>query len=431
MAERWRTGDVVLAGEERFARTLVQQGLLHPQFPPHVDLDDVDVVVPVRDDVASLRQLLWSLRALHVTVVDDGSTSPQLVAECAQHRGAALIRLDENVGPAGARNAGIAATSRPFIWFIDVDVVLDAAPDVGGRLRATLDDPLVAAVAPRIRGGVGSSRRDSFERAFSPLDLGPHKSLVIPGAAVGYVPSACLLVRRDALGDGFDATLRTGEDVDLVWRLHDRGWLVRYDADVVATHRARGDWRHWWNQRVSYGASSGELARRHGLRLAPVRVDPWTLVAWASLLNGQPALATRVHRAVRRQLGVVLGPSVERPEQLASEVVTKSMLRAGLPLARSIVRTYGVVVLATAFHPRLRRRALVLFAVGTGARWRSSRLRVADIPLAVADDLAYGLGVVQGAWRAKTIKNLTPHITKSSVRLKDVLALSRRTSPLD
>ena len=45
---------------------------------------------------------------------------------------------------------------------------------------------------------------------------------------VSYVPTAALLVRRAALdsvtpggGAVFDPALRYGEDVDLVWRLHD------------------------------------------------------------------------------------------------------------------------------------------------------------------------------------------------------------------
>jgi hypothetical protein len=46
------------------------------------------------------------------------------------------------------------------------------------------------------------------------------------------------------------------------------------------------------------------------------------------------------------------------------------------------------------------------------------------VPLGVADDLAYGVGVAQGAWRAKTLRTLTPHVTKSSLRLSDVLGLS-------
>ena len=422
VAERWRGGGQVRAGEERFARTLVQQGLLHPVAHPGIDVHDVDVVIPVHDDVAALRILLAALDGLHVTVVDDASLEPAIVEASAREFGTDLVRLDENVGPAGARNAGVDATSRPLIWFLDADISLDNAHDVLHRLAGQLTDPLVSASAPRIRGGAGRSARDRFERNFSPLDMGARGGLVVPGGTVAYVPSACLLVRRHAFGEGFDATLRTGEDVDLLWRLHDRGWLVRYDAEVVVTHPARSSWRSWWRQRAGYGRSAGELARRHGPRLAPVRADPWTLLAWIGVLVGRPAIGARIVRVARDHLATQVAEHADQPSEVANAIVARGMLRAGLPLARATVRTFGGVVLLAALHPRLRRRALVLFGVGTLARWRSAKVRPTDVALAVADDLAYGLGVAHGAWRARSLAAVRPHLTASSVTWRDVVA---------
>lgn len=426
VAESWRDGGVVRAGEERFARTLVQQGLLHPRFARAVDVDDVDVIMPVRDDVASLRRLLTEFDGFHVTVVDDGSTHPMLIDECAEQFGVELVRLDQNRGPGEARNAGVRATNRPLVWFVDVDVTIDNPRDVLHRLAPQFDDPLLGAIAPRVCGGAGSTSRDRFEQRFSPLDMGPRSALVLPGGAVGYVPSACLMVRRSALGDGFDATLRVGEDVDLVWRLHDQGWLVRYVAEVIVTHRARGTWRHWWRQRVSYGESSSELAVRHGTRLAPIRTDAWTLVAWSSLLTRSPMIGWRIARLVRTTLAQRLEPTSDRPDEVANSIVRASLGRAGGPLARSVVRTYGPLVLVAALHPSGRRRLLALFALGSAWRWRHARVHLNDIPLALADDAAYGLGVWRGAWRAKSLRPLTPHLSKSSIGWRDVVGIAAR-----
>jgi mycofactocin system glycosyltransferase len=425
VAERWQDGGTVRSGEERFARTLIQQGLLHPIFPTRHDVDDIDVVVPVRDDVASLRELLGQLHGLHVTVVDDGSLNPLAIAECARRFDVALIRLEVNRGPGGARNAGVAGTERPLVCFLDVDVALDDARDVLERLGAHFQDPLVGACAPRIRGGAGSSTRDRFERRFSPLDMGGHDGLVVPGGPIAYVPSACLLVRRSAVGAGFDDRMRTGEDVDLVWRLHDQGWLVRYVASVVVTHRARGTWRRWWSQRVDYGVSSSELAARHGERMAPVRSDVWTLVAWSSVLLGKPMIGARIVRVTREHLRVRLSDQSDDVREATDKVVGRAMIGAGGPLARAIVRTFGLGLVACALHPRLRRRALLVFAIGTAWRWRHERLHLRDLPLAVADDAAYGVGVAKGAWRTRSWAALTPRISKSSVRVRDVLGLSR------
>jgi mycofactocin system glycosyltransferase len=423
VAERWVNGGEVGAGEGRFARTLVQQGLLHPIFPSLVSIDDVDVIIPVHGDVSSLRQLLAMLTDLHVTVVDDGSPDQLSVAKCAKEFNVNLVRLDENRGPGAARNAGARATSRPLLWFLDVDVVVDNALDVLSRLQAHFADPLEGAVAPRIRGAAGPSRRDQFEQRFGPLDVGGQSGLVVPNGAVNYVPSACLLVRRASFAAGFDESLRVGEDVDFVWRLHDEGWLVRFVADVVVLHRSRPSWRAWWQQRVRYGQSSNELAKRHGDRLAPLRVDSWTLLAWTSALVGKPLMGIRIVDAARDQLRERFLPTTDNADKVAVELVGRGMIRAGGPLARAVVRQFGLVVLALALHPKLRRQALLLFAVGTAWRWRSTRVHPRDVPIAIVDDAAYGVGLLSGAVKSRTFKALTPHITKSTLGLRTVLGL--------
>jgi mycofactocin system glycosyltransferase len=414
VAGRWQHGGVVQAGEERFARTLVQQGLVHPHFTGAFNSDEIDVIVPVFDDVSSLRVLLGQLEGFHVTVVDDDSSNASDVAMCAEEFGATLLRLDRNEGPARARNVAAAASTRKFLWFVDADVSMPKATDIARRLQVAFADPLVAVLAPRVRGTEGPSIRDRFEQHFSPLDMGERGGLVVPGGPIGFVPSACLMVRRAAFGEGFDETLRVGEDVDFVWRLFDRGWLVRYDAQVVVTHRARATWREWWFQRQRYGASSGELAKRHGKRLAPLRADPWTLLAWISVLVGQPAWGARIVRSARNHARDKFFASADEPNRVANEVVVRNMVRAGGPLARALARTFGVMLLVAALHPRLRTRALSAFALGTAWRWRHHRIYVTNLPLGIADDLAYGVGVMQGAWRVKSLRALTPAITKYS-----------------
>jgi mycofactocin system glycosyltransferase len=425
VAQRWKSGDVVRLGEQAFARTLIRQGFLHPVYTGDFGLEDVDVVIPVHNDVESLAQLLAQLSGLHVTVVDDASTVPALVRECAREFGATLVRLDENLGAAGARNAGADATTRPFVCFVDDDVLLSNARGVLSSLRAQFQYGELGACAPRVLGAEGSGIRERFEQRFGPLDMGPREAIVVPGGPVNYVPSACLMVRREAFGVGFDEDLRLGEDVDFIWRLHDRDWLVRYLANVEVSHRARRTWRRWWIQRVRYGGSSSELARRHHDRLAPVRADAWNAVAWLSVLIGKPALALRIARVTRDRLTATLSDQADDPRALANAIVTRTMVRTGAPLSRAIVRTYGLVLLVAALHPRLRRPALTLFALGTAWRWRHQRLHVGDVPLALADDAAYGVGVFQGAWREKSLVALTPRITKSSITLGDVLGIAQ------
>jgi len=425
VVQRWHGGGDVAVGEERLARTLVQQGLLHPIFASDDTTEDIDVIVPVRDDAVHLDSLLATLCDFHVTVVDDASLDAAALRECCARHRVDLVRLEENLGPAGARNAGVHATSRPLLWFIDADVTISDAAWVAARLRSAMNDPLVAASAPRITGPAGTTARERFEHRFSPLDMGATSALVVPRGVVAYVPSACLLVRRHALGDGFDETLHVGEDVDLVWRLHDQGWLVRYDAQVVVSHAARPTWHRWFAQRIGYGVSSSHLALRHGNRLAPLRADGWTLVAWCATFAGKPLVGARIARVAQRRLRERLEETTDDADQVANELVGRGMIGAGGPLARAIVRNFGAVVLVAALHPRLRRRALVLYCVGTAWRFRSQRPRPADLPLAVADDLAYGVGVLRGAVLTRSLGALTPHVTNSTLGLREVLGLRR------
>jgi mycofactocin system glycosyltransferase len=365
------------------------------------------------------------LAGYRVVVVDDGSRDSDAVDRCANEHGASVQRITTNQGPGHARNVGASATTRKYLWFVDVDVSIHDADRVARHLQSAFNDPLVAAVAPRVCGVDGPSLREHFEYHFGPLDMGTKSSLVVPGATLAYVPSACLMVRRDAYGDGFDTSLRVGEDVDFVWRLHDRGWLVRYDATVEVAHPTRSSWREWWQQRSAYGASSAELAKRHGKRLAPLRADAWTFVAWTSVLMGRPALGARIVGGARRHAREKFFQSEQNPNEAADQVVVRNMVRAGGPMARATVRTFGVVLLLCALHPRLRTRALTLFLVGSAWRWRHEQFHPTDVPFALADDLAYGTGVLRGAMRTRSWLSLTPDITKSSVALREIMGLPK------
>ncbi len=159
IVERWRAGGPVRAGEERFARTLVQQGFIHPQFDSPLSRDDIDVIVPVGGDVAALSSLLIQLAGYRVVVVDDGSRDSVAVERCAKEHGASVLRITTNHGPGHARNVGASVTTGKYLWFIDVDVSLDDADRVARHLEGAFNDPLVAAAAPRVRGADGPSLR--------------------------------------------------------------------------------------------------------------------------------------------------------------------------------------------------------------------------------------------------------------------------------
>lgn len=120
------------AATARLARRLLDGNLADPvlddpHHPIEIALADLTVVVPVRDRAAQLDRCLRALTPLQVIVVDDASEQHHLIAEVARRHGASLLVLITNLGPAGARNAGLRRVRTPLVAFVDSDVTVDAA----------------------------------------------------------------------------------------------------------------------------------------------------------------------------------------------------------------------------------------------------------------------------------------------------------------
>ena len=126
------------------------------------------------------------------------------------------------------------------------------------------------------------------------LDLGDEQSLVRPGSTVSWLPTACLVVRRDSVGDGFDESLRVAEDVDFVWRLVAAGGRVRYDANFEVRHDSRGTLTAWLGRKVYYGTGGALLAQRHGDLIAPAVMSP--VFAVATVATAGPTTLVRPGR---------------------------------------------------------------------------------------------------------------------------------------
>jgi mycofactocin system glycosyltransferase len=267
------------------ARRLLDGNLADPMTGPPAAAAELTVVIPVRDRADQLDQCLAALAGLACIVVDDASLAPDAVAAVAAAHGATLIALETNVGPAGARNAGLRQVTTPYVAFVDSDVTVSAR--TLQALAGHFADPAVALVAPQVQGISRSARPPWFERydaAASSLALGRRPCSVRPGAAVGWLPAACLVGRVAALDDGFAPDLRVGEDVDLVWRLVADGRVVRYDPAYEARHDARTTVWGWLARKVVYGSGGAELGARHGSAIAPAVLSPQMAAAAAAVL---------------------------------------------------------------------------------------------------------------------------------------------------
>lgn len=415
--------------EGRLARRLLDAGVAHPR-PPRVPVTPpVTVVVPVRDLSEELGRLLAALCAApredvpaETIVVDDASNAPDAVAAVVARYGARLVRRSVCGGPAAARNTGLAAVpDAELVAFLDSDCV----PSSGwlSALAAHFADPEVGAVAPRIRPlGTESSMLAEYAAARSPLDLDHRAARVRPGSRVAYVPTATLLVRRAALGDAaFDESLRFGEDVDAIWRMIDAGWTVRYDPSVWVAHDEPATWGTYLRRRFRYGTSGGPLGHRHGDRLAPVVLRPWSAAVAGLLLAGRPGSAaaatavsatwfTRALRDTGMPTSVAARLTI-RPVGATLVGMGRALTQLGLPLA----------VIATTTLPGHRTRRLLvlggLIAAPALRDWVLTRPRLDPVRwtlASVVDDMSYGAGVWWGAVRSRTLAPLLPRFVRDA-----------------
>jgi mycofactocin glycosyltransferase len=431
MIERGAPVAVGTRGAARLIDRLVELGIVHPhpeaaeRFASGVadgvpvtggsGESGVTIVTPWRraspDDVPPARP--WPCTTI---LVDDASEPPARPID-----GVELVRLDLNVGPGGARNAGLDRVDTPFVAFVDADVDIEFE-----QIRSLLpwfDDPRVALVAPRIRAGApgpidtpgrsGAMRHllARFEQVRSPLDLGGEPARVAPTTRVSYVPSAVIVCRTEAIRsiEGFDPSLRWGEDVDLVWRLHEAGWRCRYEPTVVAHHRTRGSLGAWVAQRFRYGTSAAPLAERHPGALAPVRMSGWSAATWAPAAAGCPLIGATIG----------IGTAVALVRKLRQVPAAESFrlaglgnLHAGRLIAATLTRSWWPIgaLLAVASR-RARRVVLLAVIVPIVLDRRADRPDLDPVRYAalhLLDDLSYGAGVWAGAWHRRSPAALLP-----------------------
>ena len=422
------------------------------------------MVIPARDRAGPLDRCLAALgRSYPVVVVDDGSRMAGEIADLCRRHGATLIRRPRSGGPGPARNDGLAQVSTGLVAFVDSDC--EAGPEWITSLAAHFADPLVAAVAPRVRPITGPGSAGRYLAARAPLDMGPQEGRVLPLTRLSYVPTAALLVRRSALaaaapgaglpradlatadlasadlasadlasadlagadrpdavppGAGpFDAGLRYGEDVDLVWRLAEAGWRVRYDPAASVSHAEPGNWTRVLGRRFRYGCSAAPLARRHPGQVPPLVLQAWPAVAVAALLGRRPVAALAAYGAGTGQLIRLLhGWNV--PPRGVLRPMADSVLQTWLGAGRWTIQYALPVAAASLARPggrtartRLGRRLAVasLLAGPPLAEWRRIRpsLPAASFSLAyLADEAAYGAGVYRSVLTEKLLSPLLP-----------------------
>jgi len=208
-------------------------------------MPSVSIVVPVFNGGPDLPKCLAAIAAssypvTECIVVDDASTDGR-TGQVAELHGARVIHLQEQQGPAAARNRGVGEAVGDLVFFVDSDVLVH--PDtleIG--VHALESNPQTAAVFGSYDDKPG---HDSFLSQYR--NLFHHWVHQNGHSDASTFWSGCGLIRREIFLEmgGFKTSYQRPsiEDIELGSRLCRSGHRIRLEKNMLCTHLKQ--WTFW------------------------------------------------------------------------------------------------------------------------------------------------------------------------------------------
>lgn len=196
-------------------------------------LPSVSVIAPAYRNAESLSVFLGSLakccrrEKFELIVIDDGSSGGSLARISAGHPRARFVRLPQNLGPSGSRNAGARAASGDIFVFVDSDskVTSNIVRLAQMSLSDSRYDAVIGAPEPwAANPGIFSDFWALVKAECLPADT--EGGSFYP--AIGAIRKS--VFRR--LG-GFKESLRSLEDFEFSDRLKKYGYRVRFERRMT------------------------------------------------------------------------------------------------------------------------------------------------------------------------------------------------------
>jgi O-antigen biosynthesis protein len=148
-----------------------------------------------------------------------------------------------------------------------------------------------------------------------------------------HVPGCNMAFWREALVNlgGFDPIFETaGDDVDVCWRLLDRGWEIGFHPAAVVWHHRRASARAYLRQQRAYGRSEALVEARHPERFTGLGTARWlgTIYTPSGPRGGRP-------RIYRGPFGASPFQSVYRRKSHGADIANQLGVPVGVALALS------------------------------------------------------------------------------------------------
>lgn len=232
--------------------------------PPRDIIPTVSFVIPVYNDKTNIARCLRSIRELRVSghtyeviILDNGSTDgTQQVLEQLGFP----FEIIEHLHVSALRNRGAWKAKGDLLAFVDSDVEL--FPEWFENSMTSLGDPMVVAAGcfPEI-----PKEATWVQQAWDLHQRGRQPSTPFP---ISWLPSMNLIVRREAFQaiGGFNEKLETAEDVDLCYRLANKG-MILCDPTMKAIHWGEArDLAIFWRKEVWRGIGNFRGMCSHDFR---------------------------------------------------------------------------------------------------------------------------------------------------------------------
>jgi GT2 family glycosyltransferase len=257
----------------------------------------LSVVIPSYNRRDGMLALLTDLHRqqeveFEIVVVDDGSPDDSVQAIRNAFPGVHLLVNDTNAGPSVTRNRGIRKARGEWIVGFDSDVTLPD-PTLLARIAARIkessgvDGLALRILRPDGRAPNGVEGTDDAERWWHPHPIETHAGRAF---FTSYFSGTAYAFRRAAVLDAGlypEILYMHYEEVELAWRVLDRGGRILYTPDLAVVHHASP---------VSRRSQVEVFLKPRNQVLLAVSCLPWTAAAGYVI----PRTAYQGVRAIRR-----------------------------------------------------------------------------------------------------------------------------------
>jgi GT2 family glycosyltransferase len=277
----WAFGLVRADRAPRHAYYAVQGAYQAPCPPLPEEPPKISVVVCAYNAESTMRECLESLTKLaypsyEAVIVDDGSSdrTGAIADEYPQFK----VIHQPNRGLSVARNVGMSAASGDIIAYLDSDAVAD--PDwltyLAWKFKSS---PHVGIGGPNL-----PPPEDNWLAKCVAAAPGSPTHILLDDETAEHIPGCNMAFRKEALVEvgGFDPVYTAaGDDVDICWRLQDRGYTLGFSPAAVVWHHRRKTVKSYLKQQMGYGKAEAMLFRKH-----PGKFNTLGTAKWAGRIYG-------------------------------------------------------------------------------------------------------------------------------------------------